>query len=197
MGTWRGDLERDRAPVPGCTAPRVRVSAQCAAQCARLEIPARVSPRPIRVVAAGGLALVFREWHLSMQLFLSSILLASGFSLSAANTTGPAPVQFLEQSTQAATPRRLTHRRTVDGPPPARGCMCQRGGRALLCCWKCQPGCRPSAGRLCASEFTQGGVTCGGLVIERGTGAARREESRHRKPRVSSRQRAEVFGLHA
>jgi len=65
-----------------------------------------------------------------MQLFLSSILLASGFSLSAANTTGPAPVQFLEQSTQAATPQRLTHRRTVDGPPPPRAWVYVPEGRA-------------------------------------------------------------------
>ena len=86
--------------------------------CSRVSL----SLHPFRLAGVGGLALFFRAWHSSMQLFLTSILLASGFSLSTANTTGPAPVQFLEQSTQAATPRRLTHRRTVDGPPP-RACV--------------------------------------------------------------------------
>ena len=56
-----------------------------------------------------------------MQLFLSTILLASGFSLQAANSTGGS-MEFLgraaslvEEQSRAATPRRLTHRRTVDG----------------------------------------------------------------------------------
>ena len=54
-----------------------------------------------------------------MQLSFVTILLASGFSLEGSNATtqflGRSSVSLVEEQIRAATPRRLTHRRTVDG----------------------------------------------------------------------------------
>ena len=91
-----------------------------------------------------------------MQLSLATILLASGFSLEGSNATtqflGRSAVSLMEEQIRAATPRRLTHRRTVDGPHTLRAAVGQ-GSRARLALQ------RGALGRLCASEFTQSGIT--------------------------------------